>query len=75
MVKNREKERIRKESSTVDAADNSVTDATANAITGVLKYQRAVTSTTPPPRLGYIFSSAPGPLPSIYGTILSGSRD
>lgn len=77
MVKNREKERIRKESSTVDsdAADNSTTDATANATTAVSKYQRAVTSTTPAPRLGYIFSSAPGPLPCIYGTILSSGRN
>lgn len=34
----------------------------------------ATTSTKPPARLGYIFLGAPGPLPSIYGTILSGGR-
>jgi hypothetical protein len=67
-VKNREKERARNETSTADA--------TANATTGATKRRKhtAITSTTPPPNLGYIFSGAPGPLPSVYGNILGGGR-
>lgn len=75
-VKKREKERARNETSTADTADDSTTDATPNATTGATKCRKhnTVTSTTPPARRGYIFSAAPGPLPGIYGTILSGGR-
>jgi hypothetical protein len=68
LVKSREKERARKESLT--------TNATTKTIKGVPKGRRraATTSTTPRASLGYIFSGAPGPLPSVYGTILSGGR-
>jgi len=50
------------------------TNATTKTIKGVSKGRRraATTSTTPPPSLGYIFAGPPGPLPSVYGTILSG---
>jgi hypothetical protein len=66
LVKNREKERARNESSS--------TNATTKTIKGVPKGRRraATTSTTPRAKLGYIFSGPPGPLPSVYGTILSG---
>jgi hypothetical protein len=40
--------------------------------TGCRKH--TITSTTPSAHRGYIFSAAPGPLPGIYGTILSGGR-
>ena len=68
LVKNREKERARNES--------LMSNATTKSIKGVLKSRRraATTSTTPPANLGYIFSGPPGPLPSVYGTILSGGR-
>ena len=49
-------------------------DATDKATTGAPKRQVAITSTTRTARLVYIFSDAPGPLPSVYGTILSGGR-
>jgi len=85
-VKNREKERARNETSDADATDNSTTDldATLNATTGATKRRKrrkrrkhsaATTSTTPPATLGYIFSGTPGPLPGIYGAILSGGRN
>jgi hypothetical protein len=65
LVKNREKERARNESST--------TNSTTKSIKGVPKSRRrATTSTTPPANVGYIFGGPPGPLPSVYGTILSG---
>jgi hypothetical protein len=67
-VKDRAKERARIESST--------TNATTKTAKGVPKGRRraAITSTTPPANLGYIFSAPPGPLPSVYGAILSGRR-
>jgi len=75
--------------SMADASDNSTTDATANstanattnaatkATTGAPKCRRraATTSTRPEARPGYIFSGPPGPLPCIYGTILSSGRN
>jgi hypothetical protein len=69
MVKYREKERARNKTSTANA--------TANATTGATKRRKhtATTSTALPPKLGYIFSGAPGPLPGVYGTILSGGRN
>jgi hypothetical protein len=69
MVKNREKERARNETSTADATPNATTGATKR------RKHTAKTSTAPPPKLGYIFLGAPGPLPSVYGTILSGGRN
>jgi hypothetical protein len=65
-VKNREKEHNRNESST--------TTSSTKSIKGVPKVRRraATTSTTPPAKLGSVTSGTPGPLPSVYGTILSG---
>ena len=75
-VKKREKERALNETSTADVTDDSTTDATPNATTGATKCRKhnATTSTAPPPSQGYIFSATPGPLPGIYGAILSGGR-
>jgi hypothetical protein len=70
-VKNREKERARNETSTADATPNATTGAT----TRKRRKHTAKTSTAPPANLGYIFSGAPGPLPSVYGNILSGGRN
>ena len=62
-MKDRAKERALKES------------LMTNSIKGTQKgRQVATTSTTPPARHSFIFSATPGPLPSIYGTILSGGR-
>ena len=65
-MKSRERERARNESST--------TTSSTKSIKGVPKVRRraATTSTTPPAKLGYVSSGTPGPLPSVYGTILSG---
>jgi hypothetical protein len=66
MVKNREKERDRDETSTADA--------TPNVTTRVPKHQAATTSTKFQARQLNTFSGPPGPLPSVYGTILTGGR-
>jgi len=69
MVKDREKERARNETPTADATANATTGAT------IRRKRAATTSTAPPPGLGYIFSGPPGPLPSVYGSILSSGRN
>lgn len=66
-VKNRAKKRTCNESST--------TNATTKTNKGPkVRKQIAITATTPPFKLGYISPGTPGPLPSVYGTILSGGR-
>ena len=72
-VKDRAKERER---ALNDSSTTLVATKVTKSIKGFLKGRRsrqaATTSTTPPPRLRrYISSGPPGPLPSIYGTILS----
>ena len=76
-VKTRERERARNETSAVDAMDKSKIDATSNSTTSATKYHKlaAITSTTPPVKRGYISPGTPGPLPSIYGTVVSGGRN
>ena len=68
-VKDRAKERALNESLTTNA-----TTKVTKMVKGVSMGRRraATTSTTPPANLGYIFAGVPGPLPSVYGTVLSG---
>src|SRR6266436_135807 len=77
--KRKEKECSRNETSLTDATANSTTGATTNATasasTGPNCGRKAATTLkTPQTRPNSNFSACPGPLPSIYGTILSGGR-
>jgi hypothetical protein len=67
-VKDRAKERALNESLTTNATTKTIKGGSMG------RRRAATTSTKPPANLGYIFAGPPGPLPSVYGTILSGRR-